>query len=347
MESWIEFSKRDDLPTLSILILTYNCAQNLKTCLQRIRDQNYPKDKIEIHIMDGGSEDETCAIAKSFGANIAISDVVYRDNAEERRYIGMKCAKNEIIANIESDIFLPHNNWILEMVKPLVEDNSIVGTQTLRYSYLKNESILDRYCALFGISDPVVFYLNKADRISWAQDVHKLQGTMLEEHNTYYKMKFNYKKLPTLGANGFLIRKSILDKIDFDPNYFFHIDITYDLARLGYDTYGIVKNDVIHMQGDSVLTHLKKRLKYMVIFHQQYYQNRRYLTYDKSKTEDNLNLIKYIIYSITFIKPLYDGSKGFVKIRDVAWFLHPLMCLSFLLIYTYGTLLNLKRKDNE
>lgn len=341
----IELSKLniEELPSISILILTYNCAQNLNKCLQRIRDQNYPKNKIEILILDGGSDDETCKIAKNFGANIVISDAAYRNNGEARRYIGVKSAKNEIIAGIDSDNFLPHNNWLLEMVKPFVKDNSIIGTYTLRYTYLKNESLLNRYCALMGVNDPVAFYLNKADRISWAQNGSDLRGTHLKESDTYYKVRFNYQNLPTIGANGFLIRRNILEKVATDPKYFFHIDVAYDLAKMGFDTYGIVKNDIIHMQNESILNLLTRRLEYMRVFHQQCYNNRRYLTYDKSKMSDNINLLKFIIYSVTFIKPFYDSVKGYTKIRDSAWFLNPLMCFAFLIVYAYGTLTNIKR----
>jgi len=29
---------------------------------------------------------------------------------------------------------------------------------------------------------------------------------------------------------------------------------------------------------------------------------------------------------VTFIKPTFDALKGYVRIRDRAWFLHPLFC---------------------
>ncbi len=339
----MKLSYNDKLPSISILILTYNCAQNLNKCLQKIRNQNYPENKIEILIMDGGSDDDTCIVAKNLGAKVVVSDAAYRNNAEIRRYMGVKSAKNEIIAGIDSDNFLPYNNWLLEMVKPLVEDDSIIGTYTLRYTYLKDESLLNRYYALMGVNDPVAFYLNKADRISWAQNVSDLRVSFLEERDTYYKVRFDYQKLPSVGANGFLIRRNILEKVANDPYCFFHIDIAYDLAKMGLNTYGIVKNSIIHVHGDSIYNVLKKRLKYMKIFHQQYYNNRRYLIYDKSKMDDNINLLKFIIYSVTFIKPFYDSLKGNLKIRDSAWFLNPLMCFAFLMVYAYGTIMNTKR----
>lgn len=330
-------SSGNNLPSLSVIIVTYNCAQNLEKCLDQIIYQNYPSDKIEILVVDGGSTDETCEIARKKGARVIVNGE-YQENQEARREIGMKNAKNEILAYIDSDNIIPHEDWLLEMVKPLIDDASIIGTQTLRYTYLKDGSVLNRYYGLFGVSDPVAYYLKKMDRISWAVGGWNLRGSVLEENEDYYKVKFDYTKLPTIGCNGFLIRREILEKVDCDPERFFHIDVTYDLAKLGLNTYGIVKNDVIHLTGDTFYRSLKKRVSYMKLHHQQYGDFRRYKVYDSSEMVDNLNLLKFIIYSATFIKPTFDSFKGFLKIRDMAWFLHPFMCFGITVAYGYATI---------
>ncbi len=51
--------------TISIIIPTLNSARTLKDCLDSIAIQDYPKDKIEIIIADGGSTDDTMAIINS------------------------------------------------------------------------------------------------------------------------------------------------------------------------------------------------------------------------------------------------------------------------------------------
>ncbi len=50
-------------------------------------------------------------------------------------------------------------------------------------------------------------------------------------------------------------------------------------------------------------------------------------------SQDKVGLIKFVIYSLTFVKPMYDSVRGYLKVRDVAWFLHPFICLSFLIVY--------------
>lgn len=327
------------LPSLSIITVTYNCPQNLRKCLESIEEQEYPKEKIELLIIDGGSTDDTLKVAKSFGATIHVSDE-YKYNQEARRGVGALLAKNEILAYIDSDNFLPYSTWLQDMVLPLVKDDSIVGTQTLRYAYRKSDNILNRYFSLFGVNDPVAYYLKKMDRLSWKEEKWNLLGELLQDEEDYYKIRFDYNSLPTIGCNGFLIRKEIIEKAKVNPENFFHIDVAYDLAKRGYDTYGIVKNDIIHYTGNNFVMAVKKRFKYMRTYHQLMKGKRRYKIYDSSNKEDNKNLLKYIVYSSTIVKPTYDAFRGFLKHRDIAWFLHPLMCLSFLFVYSLAFLLN-------
>src|SRR5260370_42192153 len=58
----------DDSPKVSFLIPTLNAAGILANCLQSIRRQEYPPEKIEIIVADGGSADATRELAAQPGA---------------------------------------------------------------------------------------------------------------------------------------------------------------------------------------------------------------------------------------------------------------------------------------
>jgi len=298
------------LPTISIIIPTLNSSRTLKSCLDSIRTQDYAQESIEIIIVDGGSLDTTKIIAQDYGAIVLVVPDK-RDRPEARKAMGLIQAKNDLALFIDSDNILPHKGWLRSMVEPILADREIVATQPLRYHYDRGFSLLNRYFALFGVNDPIAYYFNKRDRLSWAETGWPLMGAA-EDRGDYYRVRFQKDKLPTLGANGFLVRKDILKRAKVSPADFFHIDINYDLVNLGYDQYGIVKDTIVHLSGDNFLTFLKKRLRFMQRYHQQDYSLRR----------------------LTFIKPLYDSVKGFAKVHDIAWFLHPLMC--FAILVTYG-----------
>jgi glycosyltransferase involved in cell wall biosynthesis len=55
-----------NLPLVSIIIPTKNEEKNIGRCLKAILDQTYPKEKLEIIIVDNFSQDKTAKIAKKF-----------------------------------------------------------------------------------------------------------------------------------------------------------------------------------------------------------------------------------------------------------------------------------------
>ena len=57
-------------PTITIVIPTLNSQQVLYTCLKSVIEQNYPKTKLEIIVVDGGSVDDTLSIAQKFNVKM-------------------------------------------------------------------------------------------------------------------------------------------------------------------------------------------------------------------------------------------------------------------------------------
>jgi len=324
------------LPTLSIITVARNCEDILGACYSRIADQDYPKERIEMLLVDGGSTDRTKEIAGEFGARIV--DGGYPDNQEARRYVGFLRAQNEILVYIDSDNLLPGNSWLREMVVPFSEDSEIVATQTLRYGYDRGQTLMNRYFALFGINDPVAFYLGKADRLPWSEKRWNLSGQVVNETDRYYKVRFCSDDFPTVGCNGFLVKKSAFEKLQCSPEDFFHIDVNYDLTKMGFNNYGIVKTSIVHATGDTFIQSIRKRMKYKEIHHEQLGASRRYKVFDSAKRKDVINLMKFVLFSCTFFKPFYDSVKGYLKKPDVAWFIHPFACLGFTFGYGYSSL---------
>ena len=50
--------------SVSIMIITLNAEKNLEKCLESISKLNYPKEKIEVAIVDSSSTDKTLEIAR-------------------------------------------------------------------------------------------------------------------------------------------------------------------------------------------------------------------------------------------------------------------------------------------
>lgn len=325
------------LPTVTVVIATYNSENTIDECLQSVRDQNYPQEKIDILLADGGSTDSTPQKVKKYA--VTFIHVQKRlQNAEYNKGVGARRAKGELILMIDHDNVIPHKNWLRNMVQPLLDDATMVGVETLRYHYDPTYSLIDRYLALFGASDPVAFYLGKADRQSYKEESYALYGSATDM-GKYYTVVFSPDRIPTLGANGFLIRRKLLmEHAQVDGGHFYHIDVNADLIKKGYATYAYVKDDIIHHTGYKKITSfLQRRILFMDQFYIAKLKSRRYSLYEP---QDFWKLLIFVFYSLTFVKPLFDSARGYVKIKDNAWFLHPVLCFSLTCIYAVMTIKN-------
>lgn len=324
-------------PGISIVIATYNSTRTIGRCLASIRAQNYPKEKIEIIVADGGSTDETLRIAKSYGARVYAIDPD-KQNAEYNKSIGIKHAKNELLAMIDHDNILPHEHWLRNMILPFIERPDVVGVETLRYAYDRKEGTLDRYFALFGTGDPFVWYLGRADRLSHMFDRYNLAGEAKEYHG-YYIVRFSEHEIPTIGANGFIVRRRVLMKYaQAAPGKYFDMDVNVDLIRNGFRTYAFVDDAILHLTGyGSVWYYLKRRMLFMTQYHigKKAFERNKIRRYEIYSKKEIWKLIAAIIYCVTLVIPLYDSIRGWRKIHDNAWFLHPIMGLGFVFIYSW------------
>ena len=157
----------------------------------------------------------------------------------------------------------------------------------------------------------------------------------------YAFVTFKPEQLPTVGANGFIIRKNSIQKVISDPLNFFHIDACFDLAMKGYATYAFVTTDIWHKTGENLSGYIKRRLRYSNVYLKDK-RLRRYHLFNPKR--DKIKLMLFIIVSLTVVEPLYRSIRGYLKIRDVAWFLHPFMCFITTILYSYSVLVNLFKK---
>ena len=158
----------NEYASISIIIPTLNSERILTHCLSSIFLQDYPSHLVEIIIADGGSDDATASIVDSF-SNSTDNRFSIRlcknelKTGEAGKAVGAKLATNEILAFIDSDNILPHDQWLKQMVAPFM-DTEIIAAEPLTYTYRKADGYIDRYCALTGMNDPTALFIGVYDR---------------------------------------------------------------------------------------------------------------------------------------------------------------------------------------
>jgi glycosyltransferase involved in cell wall biosynthesis len=316
------------LPGVSVVIPTLNSGNTLGQCLKSIRKQDYPREKIEIIIADGGSSDRTLEIARTHKARIFPNRL---KTGEAGKAVGLKRAGKEIVAFIDSDNILPSVDWMRRMVEPFGEDD-IIASEPVRYTYRKQDGFITRYSALIGMNDPLCMFLGNYDRFNmltgkWTEMPHEEQ-----DRKGYIKVRLYPGSLPTIGANGFMIRRSAL--AGFLGDYLFDIDILHEL--LDKDP-GIriakVRLGIIHVFSGSVSTFMRKQNRRIRDY--SYYTRIEARKYPW-KSMSYKRLLKFAFYSATLLPLLWQAFRGWTKKRDSAWFFHVPACWITLWIYAWG-----------
>jgi len=98
---------------ISVIIPTFNEEENIAQCLVSLSHQTVPRGEYEIIVVDGGSTDATCEIAKKYADSVIVQTSRKVGGA---RNDGVKVAKGEIIATTDADCILPPG-WLERIVR--------------------------------------------------------------------------------------------------------------------------------------------------------------------------------------------------------------------------------------
>jgi glycosyltransferase involved in cell wall biosynthesis len=303
----------------------------LENCLKSILEQDYPKEKIEIILGDGGSTDKTLEIAGKYGVKILHNTL---QTAESGKMIALKSAVGDFCFFIDSDNILPGVKWMKDMVVPLLNHPNAVGSEPWEYTWRRSDGFITRYCALIGMNDPLVHFFGNYDRMKE------------EDRGKYILVKFDKRGIPTIGANGTVFRTEFLRE-NIKGNYLFDIDILSSfIKKHGSVNFIKVKNGIIHTycEGD-VLKFAKKQKRRIRDF--LYHKSIGDRNYDWESQTSSGGIFKFIL-SCIFVFPLvYQAFIGYTRRRDVAWLFHPLACEITLWQYGTGVILSMFKNEEE
>ena len=101
--------KDSQLPTVSILVPAYNEEKIIGEALEKLMSVVYPKNKLEVIVIDDGSKDNTYSIAKNFESkNLRVLKKKNTGKASSLNY-GLRHTKHEFVAVMDADSFLERN----------------------------------------------------------------------------------------------------------------------------------------------------------------------------------------------------------------------------------------------
>lgn len=117
---------------LSIIVPIYKVAQYLGKCIDSLLDQDLPREKYEIILVDDGSPDNCPAICEEYARAHENVKVVHRENGglSAARNSGIEVAHGQYVQFVDSDDYLEPN-----VLKTLVDKMDADHLDILRFNY--------------------------------------------------------------------------------------------------------------------------------------------------------------------------------------------------------------------
>jgi len=298
----------------------------LRECLASIRAQDYPADRLEIIVADAGSSDDTLAIAEEHAVDRVVENP--RKTGEAGKSEGIRVAGGEIVALVDSDNILEGNDWLSRLTAPF-EDEEISIVEPLRFTYRPQDPALVRYFALLGMNDPVCLFTGNYDRYSAITDTWTEMPVDAEDKGDYLKLRARGDALPTMGANGILFRRSLLEHVAWEP-YFSDIDFVYDAVTKTRAGLAKVKTGIVHLFCTRLADFGRKQNRRVRDF--LFFSARRERKYPWTARHKR-GILRFCVYSACVVPLMVQMVRGYRRCADKAWWYHVPVCEITLFVY--------------
>jgi len=127
-------------PLVTVIVPVRNRPAHIEACLYALQRLRYPRERLEIIIVDDASQDATPDVISRFAVKrMALNE---HKQASYCRNLAARESRGDILAFVDSDC-LVHPDWLSELV-PCFRDHSLAAVGGLVDSELE-ESALDRY----------------------------------------------------------------------------------------------------------------------------------------------------------------------------------------------------------
>jgi glycosyltransferase involved in cell wall biosynthesis len=324
---------------LSIIIPTLNGVGRIERCLESLFYQDLPRKEYEIIVVDDQSDDKTVEVCRNLGVDHVMVSGMH--DIEWSKAIGIKQSIGRFLLFIDDDNRLPSNSWVSNAIRIMSLNADIGGIESAYFSYRRTDPVANRYCSLMGTNDPLVYYLKRTDRLTYFQDYWTKDATENYQLHDYMKLRFEEKNLPTLGSQGFMTRRSLLTNFEFDSR-FLHMDFCASVLKSESPYFALTMDSVDHDHCLTLSQFVKKCRRNGTIFLADG-DSRRY-----SYQLTTFKKIKLALICLTLVIPLKDSFRGYVRKKDIAWFLHPVLAFWVFLVYVKLYVFNfLKFKSNS
>lgn len=312
------------LPFITFSIVTFNEEHRIRRCLDGITSQQYPKDRIEILVMDGGSTDRTKEIAESYGATVYFNKDKLPEPGLAAAY---EKAKGDYMVYMAADNVLFDPEWTMKMIQPVIDNPKDVVAVFSKVRNDPHDSIWNKY--INEDQDPFsAFTFGNASHPDKFGRLYPLDY----KGDGYVVYKYDHVDFPLIALAQCTMLKTGLKRKK--ESRFDDIMPLVDLIKEGKKIAYVTNTGLYHYSFSGFSNYVMK-------FRNRIYNSIRTNSYD---TRDVYNpawrkIRKYLFipYSLTVVGPTIEGI--YLAVRKRKWYMiiHPLasFVIGFLIIFNF------------
>jgi cellulose synthase/poly-beta-1,6-N-acetylglucosamine synthase-like glycosyltransferase len=239
---------QENWPSVSVVVPVHNSEDTISTCLESIFNLDYPKDKLEVIVVDD-SNDRTPEIVRKFDVNHIRFN--RRVGIGFARRIGVETAKGELSASTDSDCRV-EPNWLKELTKHFdcPEVGGVAGGVIL-HPYDK----MGKYVGVLGFPAGGLLGFAKMFPVKNSGEIERIST-----------------------ANAIFRRKILLEVGNFHPSFFYggeDVNLSLRIAEKGHKLIYEPKAIVHHYESRNNLSgfikwHLRRGAAYHSIHRRKY-----------------------------------------------------------------------------
>ena len=240
------------LPFVSIIIPNFNGREYLDRCFSSLMELDYPKENLEVILVNDSPDDGTTGLVKQKFPSIKIIQNKKTQGPAGSRNIGVKVAKGSLIAFLDNDVEV-ESNWLKSLVRAITRDNRI-GICSSKILSLDNKRELN------SAGGAVNIYGDGWGRGVFEQDNHQ----------------YDSKRDVFFGCSAaMLTKKEVIERIGcFDKDYFYlyeDLDYGWRANLAGFKSVYVPESVVYHKfgvvmkRGSSIVRYFTERNRILTL----------------------------------------------------------------------------------
>jgi glycosyltransferase involved in cell wall biosynthesis len=129
-------------PKVSVIVPAHNAQDNITQLIESLLNQAYPKDLLEIVIVDNNSTDQTKEIIRQFPVTLLEKNDIQSSYAARNK--GIQKASGEYLALIDADC-IATNQWIHEGINTLISESADLAAGKVEFYFTKEKTPAEMY----------------------------------------------------------------------------------------------------------------------------------------------------------------------------------------------------------